>query len=151
MVGAALGGAVIAYLLDPSRGRARRARMLDQGAGVMRRAGRETERAVRAGGATLSGKIEAVRHGNGGAENLDDATLAQKAETELFRDPSIPKGAINLNVEHGVLVLRGEVPSAEMRERLASEGERIKGIWSVQNLLHLPGEPAPEELARTAS
>jgi osmotically-inducible protein OsmY len=52
----------------------------------------------------------------------------------------VPKGTINLSAERGVLVLRGEVPSAELRDRLASEAERIDGVWSVHNLLRVEGE-----------
>lgn len=33
----------------------------------------------------------------------DDATLAQKVMSELFRDPHVPKGAINVNPENGVV------------------------------------------------
>jgi hypothetical protein len=29
--------------------------------------------------------------------------------TEVFRDPHVPKGAINVNVENGVGLLRGEI------------------------------------------
>ncbi len=38
--------------------------------------------------------------------DYDDATLAQKVMTELFRDPHVPKGAINVNAENGVVLLR---------------------------------------------
>ena len=37
-------------------------------------------------------------------------------------------------------MLRVEVPDEAMRERLAREGAAIDGVWSVRNLLHLPGE-----------
>jgi osmotically-inducible protein OsmY len=62
----------------------------------------------------------------------------------------VPKGAINLNVERGILVLRGEVPDDGMRRRLAEEAAGIEGVWSVHNLLHLPGEPAEEMAASTS-
>jgi osmotically-inducible protein OsmY len=66
-----------------------------------------------------------------------------KVESELFRDPSVPKGSININVEQGVVVLRGEVPDPELAERLEHEARAIPGVWEVENLLHGPGEPAP--------
>src|SRR4051812_13555166 len=37
---------------------------------------------------------------------LDDVTIARKVETELFRDPAVPKGDIDVNVADGVLFLR---------------------------------------------
>jgi osmotically-inducible protein OsmY len=41
--------------------------------------------------------------------DYDDATLARMVMTEVFRDPHVPKGAINVNVENGVGLLRGEI------------------------------------------
>lgn len=138
---ASTAGAIVAFLADPARGRARRARLLDQGGAVIRRTGRRAERALRGAGATASGAMAAISHAQpSGTGAIDDVTLAARAETELFRDPSVPKGAININAERGVLVLRGEVPNAELRDRLASEAERIDGVWSVHNLLRVEGE-----------
>ena len=150
LVGGAF-GAIVAFLTDPARGRARRSRLLDQGAAAARRFGRTAERAAHAVGSTASGKMEAMRQAGASLSPTDDVTVRDRAETELFRDPSVPKGAINLNVERGVLVLRGEVPDSAMRERLGQQAERIDGVWSVRNLLHLPGEPAGEELIGSAS
>ena len=146
-LGAAAAGAIAAFLADPARGRARRARLLDQGGATVRRAGREAGRAMHGISSTAGGKLEAITEGGSRVATTDDITLRDRAETELFRDPSVPKGGINLNVERGVLVLRGEVPDVEMRERLGREAERIEGVWSVRNLLHLPGEPSEEALA----
>ena len=139
-------GAVAAFLFDPARGRSRRVRLMDQGGATVRRTFRAAERTMRATRATASGAIAAATHGGSGGEAFpDDVTLASKVESQLFRDPSVPKGSININVERGIVVLRGEVPEAEMRDRLASEAAAIGGVWSVHNLLHLPGEPAEEE------
>lgn len=141
--GAAAAGAAIAFLADPARGRARRARLLDQGSAFVRHGLRRADRAMRTVSATAEGKIEALTEGGRGVPPTDDNTLRDRAETELFRDPKVPKGAINLSVERGILVLRGEVPNERMRKRLEREAAAIDGVWSVQNLLHLPGE-APE-------
>jgi hypothetical protein len=143
---ASIGGALIAFLADPTRGRARRARLLDQGAAAIRRTGRRAERAVRTARASASGAMAAISHARGpsGTGAIDDVTLAARAETELFRDPSVPKGSINVNAERGTLVLRGEVPTAELRDRLGEEAERIDGVWSVHNLLRVEGEEATE-------
>ena len=142
----AAAGALAAFLLDPSRGRARRARLVDQGGATIRRAARHVGRAVQAARSTASGRLAAVTHPEShDDELLDDVTLTSKVETKLFRDRSVPKGTININVERGIVVLRGEVPDSEMRDRLAAEAGSIGGVWSVHNLLHLPGEPVEEE------
>ena len=58
----------------------------------------------------------------------------------FFRDQSVPKGSINLSAERGTLVLRGEVPTVEMRDRLGREAEHVDGVWSVRSLLTVAGE-----------
>ena len=59
LLGAAV-GALAAFLADPARGRARRARVTDQGGAILRRIGRRTERAFRAAGAQAQGAMAAV-------------------------------------------------------------------------------------------
>jgi hypothetical protein len=140
-------GAATAFLADPARGRARRARLLDQGAATVRRAGRSIQRGLRIVGSTAEGKLEAMTEGGDRVGPLDDVTIRDRAETELFRNPKVPKGSINVNVERGILVLRGEVPDDAMRRHLAEKAAAIEGVWSVRNLLHLPGEPVEEEMA----
>ncbi len=143
-VGAAI-GAALAHLFDPDRGRSRRARYADQAAALVRDAGEGLERGRRSVTSTIEAKSSAITKGHGGEVMPNDAALSDKVETELFGDPSVPKGAININVEQGIVVLRGEVPDAGMSERLENAARRIPGVWEVENLLHLPGEPAPSE------
>ena len=140
-------GAAVAYLLDPDRGRARRAQLSDQGKATVRNATREVERVVHSVRSTAEGKLEALTQGGSRVAATDDVTLRDRAESILFRDPKVPKGTINLSAERGVLVLRGEVPNARMRSKLGREAEKIEGVWGVENLLHLPGETSGEELA----
>jgi osmotically-inducible protein OsmY len=143
-LGAALGAAT-AFLLDPDRGRSRRALYGGKAAAVVRRSVRETGRAARVARAIAAGRIEAARHLGGGDPDLNDATLAAKVETELFRDPSLPKGNLNINVERGIVVLRGQVDSDAQRAEIEMRAAAIPGVWSVRNLTHLAGEPAPRE------
>jgi osmotically-inducible protein OsmY len=73
----------------------------------------------------------------------DDATLAQKVMTELFRDRHVPKGAINVNVEKGVVLLRGEIEDPEMIVEVVARTRRIRGVADAENLMHLPGDSVP--------
>ncbi|HEY7846699.1 MAG TPA: BON domain-containing protein [Candidatus Limnocylindria bacterium] len=141
-LGAALGAAA-ALLLDPARGRARRAQLIDRGAALARRALRLGERELRFGTSWAAGKASAIRALGEPHEWVNDATLKERVESELLGDPGVPKGSININAEQGTVVLRGEVPDEAMRGRLAERAGKIDGVWSVENLLHLPGEPAP--------
>ena len=147
---AGITGALVAFLTDPQRGKARRAQLVDQGAATVRHATREAERAVRAVTSTAEGKIEAMTQSGNRVAPTDDITLRDRAETILFRDQKVPKGSINISAERGILVLRGEVPDAKMRDKLGRDAQKIEGVWGVHNLLHLPGEPAGERLASIA-
>ena len=74
---------------------------------------------------------------------FDDATLARKVESEVFRDPDFPKGQVLVNVQRGVVQLRGEVPSADMLDALVARTREVQGVEQVESLLHLPGTGAP--------
>ena len=50
---------------------------------------------------------------------------------------------IVVNVQRGVVQLRGEVPSADMLEALVERTRDVQGVQRVESLLHLPGTPAP--------
>jgi osmotically-inducible protein OsmY len=139
---AALLGAAAGILLDPARGRARRARLVDQSAATVRLAGRRAERNGRRMLAQLKGGLAAMRARRDGLAASDDATLKARVESALFGDPAVPKGALNVNAEQGIVVLRGEVADEPMRAALAERAAAVRGVWYVENLLHLPGEPA---------
>jgi osmotically-inducible protein OsmY len=76
-------------------------------------------------------------------ERLNDPALASKVESEVFRDERIPKGNINVNVEYGVVYLRGEVPERELMDELVARARQVEGVRGVENLTHLPNEAAP--------
>jgi osmotically-inducible protein OsmY len=75
-------------------------------------------------------------------ERLNDPALANKVESEVFRDTEIQKGNITVNVEYGVVYLRGEVPSQEAMEELVARTRKVEGVQGVENLTHLPSEAA---------
>jgi hypothetical protein len=142
-LGAALGGALAAFVLDPERGRTRRAMLADRGAALARRARGELGRIGRHAGSLAAGKLQELRNHGGSEAMPNDATLANKVESELFSDPEIPKGQININVEQGTVVLRGELPSQERVDQVEARVRRIPGVWEVRNLMHAAGTPAP--------
>jgi osmotically-inducible protein OsmY len=75
-------------------------------------------------------------------ERLNDPALARKVESEVFRDDAIAKGNVAVNVEYGVVYLRGEVPSQDVIDELTTRARAVDGVRAVENLTHLPGEPA---------
>jgi osmotically-inducible protein OsmY len=77
------------------------------------------------------------------AAEYDDATLAQKVMTELFRDPHVRKGAINVNAENGVVLLGGEMEEPAMIVEIVARTRRIRGVADVENHMHLLGDSVP--------
>lgn len=142
-LGAALGGALAAFVLDPERGRARRSRLTDQAAATARRASAELGRVSRRAGSLASGKLQALLNHGSPEPMPNDATLANKVESELFSDPQVPKGQISINVEQGTVVLRGELSSQEEIDQIEARVRRVPGVWEVRNLMHTVGTPAP--------
>lgn len=136
-------GSLGAFLLDPQQGRRRRAQLSDRTAALVRRTGRRAERAGRGVGARVYGMSQQAQHRQQVPKDYDDVTLAHKVETELFRDADVPKGQINVNAYEGVVQLRGEVPSPDLLKKLAERARKVQGVRDVENLLHLPGTPAP--------
>jgi osmotically-inducible protein OsmY len=75
-------------------------------------------------------------------ERLNDPALARKVESEVFRDEAVPKGSISVNAEYGVIYFRGEVPTRDVMDELTTRARGVDGVRAVENLTHLPGEPA---------
>ena len=92
---------------------------------------------------TRSQRAEADRLKEETKRNPDDATLAQKVESEIFRDVEVPKGQVNVNAEYGVVYLRGQVESEDLIRDLEERTRQVQGVNDVRNLLHTPGSEAP--------
>ncbi|HKP17050.1 MAG TPA: BON domain-containing protein [Gaiellaceae bacterium] len=144
--GAAIGG-LAAFFLDKDSGRRRRKLLVDRTRGLSSGRARKAARAGRGLGAEAYGTAMKVPHPREVRKpQPDDATLARKVETEIFRPGDVPKGSINVNAENGVVYLRGEVPRPEMIEQLVAGARRVRGVRGVENLLHLPNTPAETQL-----
>ena len=136
-------GAGLLYLLDPVSGRRRRKLAVDRAAGTLRRGWRRVGRAARGAEAAAYGTTQRLTHLREQPKDLDDTTLARKVETALFRDPAVPKGDIDVNVQRGVVQLRGTVQTRDMLDALVARARAIQGVLDVESLLHLPSEQAP--------
>jgi gas vesicle protein len=140
VAGAAIGlagtaiGIAWGRLFDPSSGKRRRAMIRDRTAAYFRRSGRKAGRV----GSYARGFAKRATHLREEPKDYDDATLADKIKSEIFRPAEVPKGQININVQNGVVQLRGEVPQPELIEELESQVRRIHGVRDVENLLHPP-------------
>jgi hypothetical protein len=137
-------GALLEYFLDPNAGRRRRHTARDRITAKLRRSERRAvTRARRAESRTVGVFRRALNARRTPTLPPDDVALAHKVETELFRRARVPKGAIDVNAEDGTVFLRGVVERHEDIARVEAVAERITGVRRVENLLHLPGTPAP--------
>jgi osmotically-inducible protein OsmY len=133
-------GAAIAYFLDPDNGRKRRAVAAGKAGKYVRQAGRQAQGAA----SQAEGlKAKATHLKEQEKEQPDDVTLARKVESEIFRGADVPKGQVNVNVEDGVVYLRGELDQLDLIEDLAVQARKVQGVLGVENLLHVPGQEAP--------
>jgi hypothetical protein len=141
-------GASAGYFLDPQNGRRRRNVARDRVAGLVRRGARSAGRAAgaqaeHAKGMASGAAAKATSPPPGRDEPLNDAALAQKVQSEVFREPTAPKGSVSVNVENRVVYLRGEVRTPEEIESMGKAAAAVDGVHDVENLLHLPKTPAP--------
>jgi osmotically-inducible protein OsmY len=133
-------GAALAYFFDPDSGRRRRKIAVDKAGKYLRQTGRQAQgAAMQAQGL----KEKATHLKEKEKPQPDDVTLARKVESEIFRDAEVPKGQINVNVEDGVVYLRGEIGQPDLIKDLESQARKVHGVVGVENLLHAPGQEAP--------
>jgi osmotically-inducible protein OsmY len=133
-------GAAIAYFFDPDSGRRRRNILSNKAGKFARQGGR---RAHDAASQVEGMKQKATHRQEQEKPQPDDVTLARKVESEIFRDADVPKGKVNVNVEDGVVYLRGELEQPDLIKDLESQAHKVQGVRAVENLLHTPGQEAP--------
>ena len=137
-------GALLEYFLDPKTGRRRRHTARDRALSRLRRGERRAmTRARRAESHAVGVARRTINARRRADEPIDDLTLAQKVESQLFRRAHVPKGHVSVNAEEGVVFLRGVMERQEDIERMGEEARRIAGVRAVENLVHMPGTPAP--------
>jgi osmotically-inducible protein OsmY len=149
----AAAGAAAAHFLDPENGTRRRNTLRDRAISKARQGKDQALRRADHAAGKAKGAVSTATPGMPGSdriEDVDDVTLARKVETEIFRDAEAPKGDVSVDVQAGVVYLRGIVAGDEWIERLADEAKRIDGVKGVKNLLHRPGTPAPAAEPRGA-
>jgi osmotically-inducible protein OsmY len=143
-VGAAsAAGAAGAYFLDPQNGRRRRHVARDRAVAFGRVAAAKLRRQAEYRTGQASGVARRVRSESGPQKPaVNDQQLADRVRSELFRPADAPKGSVVISAENGIVQLRGEVENPNQKQALAKAAAGIDGVAGVENLLHMPGEPA---------
>ena len=145
LLAGAAAGAAAQYFLDGESGRRRRATTRERGLALAKQQASDAATKASQAADQAKGKVASMtptpsddrKH-----EQLGDAALARKVESEIFRADDAPKGTVDVNAENGVVFLRGEV-DRDWIERLEHATEQVNGVKAVRSLLHAPGTPAP--------
>jgi osmotically-inducible protein OsmY len=136
-VGGVIVGSVVGFLFDPARGRSRRTQVVQRGGRLLRRVRRRTERQVSMATSRATGLFERSRHLTVEDREPTDEKLRDRVQSQLFREPDIPKGDVNVHVENGAVILRGHVDSDAMKSRLSIKARSIQGVDRVENLINV--------------
>lgn len=137
-------GAALGYLLDPDRGKGRRRKLADQTAARLRRQERRALAQARYTRGRLQGSLlRAV--GAGKPDPIDDVAVKQQIHREL-RASGISLGDLSVEVSERTAVLRGQARDRTEIDRIEQLTGRVAGVQAVRNLLHEPGEPAPNKI-----
>jgi osmotically-inducible protein OsmY len=149
----AAAGAAAAHFLDPDSGSRRRGELRDRATSKARSSAGQAATTARSAAGKAKGAVASATPSMPGShriEDVDDVTLARKVETEIFRDADAPKGQVSVDVQAGVVYLRGMIADDAWIERLAEGAKNVDGVKGVKNLLHRPGTPAPAAEPRGA-
>ncbi|HEV2012741.1 MAG TPA: BON domain-containing protein [Candidatus Dormibacteraeota bacterium] len=141
----ALVGAIAVYFFDPQQGRARRAQFVEWSGARLRRGWHAVNQMgvqTRSNAAALPQRMVSLRSGSG---PVDDLTLRDRVESEVLRNPDLPKGQINFDVESAVVTIRGQVDNAFQIASVEKAVLKVRGVTGVENLLHVQGTPAPNK------
>lgn len=133
-------GAGAMLLLDPARGRRRRAVLRDK----MSRAGHRTATVMASAGRDLSHRLsgsvaEARRHLR--HEPVDDDVLVQRVRATLGHHATHP-GAVEVSSRRGCVTLDGPIAGDEVSGLLRAV-RRVPGVRGIDNRLRAPRESSP--------
>ena len=125
-------GVGLMYLLDPERGRRRRAHIRDQVAHGTRLAGGAVGATSRDVAHRASGAMSRLR-ATWGRTSVDDDVLVERVRAQLGRVVSHPH-AVDVGAADGMVTLRGPILQHEVRRAL-NTAERVAGVREVVNEL----------------
>jgi hypothetical protein len=142
-------GASAAYFLDPTFGKRRRARAKDQITAWTKRRRRQHERAARYEAGVHAG--EAARARGAGRYHPHSDTDLHEHLRMVLANLDVPTSAVNVEVVEGLVRLRGQVADGGQAAAVLTAVASVPGVSRVEDLLHLPGRPAPNKAAALAA
>jgi osmotically-inducible protein OsmY len=137
IVGIAAAAAAAMYLLDPDRGRSRRAKLTDQAAALARKAEEKTRAQAEYQKGMVKGLAHDLTEPFRPEPDFDDETLRQKVKSEAIGRWEGPTSDVEVDVDNGVVTLKGNV-DAEKMDRLIRLVKGVPGVASVNDQLSVP-------------
>ena len=142
-IAGAMAGAVVMYLLDPDRGRGRRARVRQQLSSRVRSVDRAADRFERDAANRAEG-ARARADGKGVFHPSDDRALEVHLH-QVLEELDVATSDVSVESVDGVVRVRGQVGSEADIARVVRAINGVPGVQGVESLMHLPGEPAPNK------
>lgn len=135
IAGLASFAALLTYLLDPDRGRARRARLADQ----LSAKSRDVADTVAAKAKYQKGVFEGVAHEVASVfdeeKSYDDETLMQKVRSEAVGPSGVDAGDVVIDITDGTVHLTGSVTDKKAHRRLVDLVGKVDGVRGVDDTL----------------
>lgn len=136
-------GAAAAYLFDPERGRARRAKLRDQTVSKARGATRDAERQLEYAQGRLDGA--AAKASGAGQFTPESDTHLREHLRQVIAEAEFPTTDVTVDVVDGVATLRGQLRTPDQVKTLRATVADVPGVERVESFLHLPDTPAPNK------
>ena len=70
---------------------------------------------------------------------IADAAVTASINAELAKDPKLSALRIDVDTENGAVLLTGQAPDAESRDRATQLAQSVKGVTRVENRLQIGG------------
>ena len=148
VISGAVAGAIAVYFLDPERGHARRDQFIKWSGTQVRRARAQMDQLRHRTGANVAPFPQRTVSLRSGPRPVADHALRDRVESEVFGNPELPKGQVNIEVESAVVTIRGEVDNAFLVATIERAVLAVPGVSGVENLLQVIGSPAPMRQSR---
>jgi len=136
-LGIATGGA-IGYLLDPDRGRSRRARLRDQTKSQVRTASMSLKNRLDYQRGVARGIMHDLAKPLGPEREYTDDTLLQKVKSEALGHWD-HKGTIDVDIRDGMVMLTGRVDSETDGDRLIELIRAVDGVGLIDDRVDIAG------------
>ena len=133
--GAAIAAAV--YLLDPDRGRSRRAKLADQVGAAARKTGEKVEAQARHQKGVIQGMAHDLTEPFRPEPEFDDATLLQKVRSEALGRWQGGNHDVDISIADGIVTLKGTT-TPDLAAELTALVESVPGVVSVEDQLSVP-------------